>query len=236
MLNLEDTLIDKNFYDLQSDRVLRILPYLPIGAGWLSILRRACPEIILFQLQPGFIFLFIFFAQLYFFIYNNSLYKPPYLKDMKRNTGMRNIFIFLSGPLIRIGVFLFITICFLLLLYVIPLGLDTLDSFDINKNEWDYSEVCTIEMGVIITIALTSQFPIYFGMFRKLDSEDWRFLSIYWKQICLGILIFTAAITPTVDLKSQISVTLIVVFILLNSIFYLKKILELPTCSLCKAS
>ena len=116
---------------------------------------------------------------------------------------------------------------------VIPLSLDSFNSYGENtlENIWSFDEVITLEI-VLLTILLSlCQIPIIFIVSLNNEKEI-SVLPEYWKTISFVIFIFSGILTPTIDGYTQLSFAFSALSLYLIIIIILTKRLDIKFNSL----
>jgi len=130
----------------------------------------------------------------------------PFNSENKKSFGTKTVTKVLISLLIKSSiVFLFLTI-FASLITVIPIGLDSFNSYGEKtlENIWSIDEVINLEITLITVLIFISQLPtITISIIDELNGI--RFLKKYWRAISLFSFIISGILTPTVDGYTQLS-------------------------------
>ena len=206
MLNLDETLLITGSYIVQRDLYLKGFLYSFGVLIFVDILRGQVAEINLLQLIPGFylVLLFIsfiflvFFSDLWFYIPvkidNNKSMGTKTKQKMERSIGMKfSLFLFFTGLLITLNT-------------VIPLSLDSFNSYGERtlENIWSFEEVITLEAILLIILIVLSQLPLLIVSLYTNEKEI-NFFPKFWKSLSLIIFLAAGFLTPTIDGYTQLS-------------------------------
>jgi len=206
MLNLDETLQVSSAYNTQRDLIFKSVLYSLSVFVILDIVREQLPEINLLQLIPGYYFLLLFLSFLFFVFLNDFFLFVPFEIENKKSFGTKTITKLLISSLIKSSnVFLFLTIL-ASVTTVIPIGLDSFNSYGEKtlENVWSIDEVINLEVTLIIVLVFISQLPtITISIIDDLNGI--RFLKKYWRAISLSAFIISGILTPTVDGYTQLS-------------------------------
>lgn len=206
MLNLDETFEVVNDYNSERDLIIRCFLYSIGVIVIVEILREQVPEINLLQLIPGFYLIFLFSTFLFFTIFSDFFVRVPYFIENKKSFGIKTkAKISLSSTLSQ-GLLLCIGTYFLSTLSVIPLSLDSFNSYGEKtlENIWSFDEVIGLETFLGIILFLLSQFPILI-LSNFTGESDVKQLQQFWRAISLSTFIISGFATPTIDGYTQLS-------------------------------
>lgn len=221
MLNLDETLQIIKDYIIQRDLYLKGFVYITGVFVFLDILRSQVSEINLLQLIPGFYLLLLFVSfVLLLFISNFSLNIPLNI-DSKKSLGTKTITKMNQQIKLKLSFYFFCSVLFLILKSVIPVSLDSFDSYDQETltNLWSFDEVLSLESFLLTILLILSQIPIVV-IINFNTEKDINILLEYWKLFSFIIFIFAGIITPTIDGYTQFNfaVSAISLYLLVISI------------------
>ena len=206
MLNLDESLEVSRTYNTQRDLIFKSVLYSLSVFVILDIIREQLPEINLLQLIPGYYFLLLFLTFIFLVFLNDFFLKIPFDSENKKSFGTKTVTKLLISILIKSSVvFLFLTIL-ASLTTVIPIGLDSFNSYGEKtlENIWSIDEVINLEITLIVVLIFISQLPtITISIIDELNGI--RFLKKYWRAISLFSFIISGILTPTVDGYTQLS-------------------------------
>jgi Sec-independent protein secretion pathway component TatC len=156
----------------------------------------------------------------------SSLYgfRIPFNLDNNSGFGTKTIGKIDSQSRVIQGGQLFIGFVLLGLNFIIPIGLDTFDSYDEKTltNLWSFQEVLSLE-SVLVTVLLTlSEIPIVV-MIRFDIEKDINLLIEYWKDLSFFSFVAAGFITPTIDGYTQINLSISAIALYIFVIVSIKK-------------
>lgn len=216
MLNLDETIIIQSEYLVQKDLYLKAFSYAFGVTVFLDILRSQVPEVNLLQIIPGFYILLVFSSLFCLLVFSDFIFRIPIELDAKKEQGTKTINRIQLITLLKVTFsFLFSTL-FIVLNTIIPLSLDSFDSYGENALEslWSFEEVISLESILLFLLLFLSQFPIIITSFLTTEI-DISLLQEFWRIIVFVSVIVSGVITPTLDINTQLS------FVFFTSIFYL---------------
>lgn len=208
MLNVEETLSVSYYYNIQKDLYIKGILYVIGAIVFLDLLRSQISEINLLQLVPGYYLLLVLISFVLLMIISTFSFRIPFNLDNKNEFGTKTITRVNAHTRFNLSGFLFIGFLLLSLNTIIPIGLDSFDSYDQEtlSNLWSFEEVLGLE-SILLTILLTlSQIPIL--VLAQLNTEkDINKLPEYWKNLSFFIFVFAGFITPTIDGYTQLNLS-----------------------------
>lgn len=216
MLNLDETLACKSDYIAQRDFYLKVF-LCSVGVfTFVEIIRAQIAEINLLQLVPGFYLVLLFSSLLFLVFVSDFLFRFPMEFDNTKEMGVKTLRKLQFTVLFKLSYFFFFFIFFLAASIVLPLSLDSFNSYSENtlENFWSFDEVISLESVLLILLVIFSQFPS--AIISCIANEkDTNWFPKFWK-INIFISIFLAGVlTPTIDGYTQFS------FAFFSMIFYL---------------
>jgi Sec-independent protein secretion pathway component TatC len=119
--------------------------------------------------------------------------------------------------------FFFLSIILLFVLNsVIPLSLDSFNSYGEKtlENIWSFDEVLSLEIILLLILVTLSQVPILIVTYVSTEKDS-QILPEYWKSLSLVIFLVSGFLTPTIDGYTQLSFSFSAIslyFILINLI------------------
>lgn len=216
MLNLDETIEIQSEYLIQKDLYLKAFVYAFGVTAFLDIVRSQVAEVNLLQIIPGFYILLIFSSLFVLLFFSDFIFRLPIELDAKKEQGTK------TTNRIQLTVSLKVTFCFLfttlfiILNTIIPLSLDSFDSYGESALEslWSFEEVISLESILLFLLLFLSQFPIVITSFLT-SERDLSLLQEFWKIIIFISVIVSGVVTPTLDINTQLS------FVFATSVFYL---------------
>jgi hypothetical protein len=205
MLNLEDTLVTDSLYWRERDLYSRGLFYSFGLVTFIELLRSQVPEVRLLQLIPGYYLVLIFTSFLVVVTFSDYVFRMIIELDHNRFSGTKTIERFTNGVIARKSFLLFFGGIIISFWLILPLSLDSFNSYSENalENLWSFDELSTIEGILFILLLITSQIPL--GIFYSYSNEQiTRFLPDFWRITCAIIVLLSGILTPTVDGSTQI--------------------------------
>jgi len=224
MLNLEETLSVFYYYNIQKDLYLKGILYVLGAIKILDLLRSQIAEINLLQLVPGYYLLLVLIAFILLMITSTYSFRIPFNLDTNSSFGTKtSIKIELQT---RFNVSLASGIAFLFLSFntIVPIGLDSFDSYDQETltNLWSFEEVLGLESILLTVLIALSQLPIFFVTYLTTE-KDVNELPEYWKNLSFFIFVFAGFITPTIDGYTQFNLSISAISLYLMIISLVEK-------------
>ncbi len=206
MLNLDETINSISFYNNQRDLYLKGILYSIGVIIFIEIVRSQVAEVNLLQLIPGFYLILLFASFLFLVILSDLIFKIPVDVDNKKEIGTKTINKLESVVLSKFSFFLLFTYFILILNTIIPLSLDSFNSYGEKtlENIWSFDEVLNLEITLLTALTFLSQFPRISIVYLS-TQKDSEFLPEFWKILSLVIFLFSGFITPTIDGYTQLS-------------------------------
>lgn len=206
MLNLEETLLTNTYYVIQRDLYLKAFLYSFGVFTFIEIVRSQIAEIDLLQLIPGFYLILIFVSFTLLVIFSDLLFRIPVENDNNKSLGTKTVNKIQAGILMKFSLFLFVSCLLISLNTIIPLSLDSFNSYGEKtlENIWSFDEVINIETILLIILLSVSQLPI-FALASLSTDKDINILPEFWKIISIFIFIVAGFLTPTIDGYTQLS-------------------------------
>jgi hypothetical protein len=226
MLNLDETLELYNDYILQRDAYIKSILYSTGTITFLDIIRQQVPEINLLQLVPGF-YLFLLFTSFLFLVFFSDFFISITIEiENVTSFGTKTITKVVLITIIKLSLLSFLLTLYLSFISVIPLSLDSFNSYGEKtlENIWSFGEVINLELILIIILILLSQVPVF--ILGSINLElDAQLLPKFWKLISIVIFITSGFLTPTIDGYTQLGFSSFgISFYLIIINFLLKKI------------
>lgn len=233
MLNLDETFELNNTYVVQRDLYLKGFLYSFGVVIFIELIRGQVAEVNLLQLIPGFYLIVLFISFVVILYFSDLLVRVPIQADNEKIFGTKTIEKAETSISIKFVYLLFYGCLITTLNSVIPLSLDSFNSYGENtlENIWSFDEVITLEI-VLLTILLSLyQIPIIFIVSLNNEREI-SILPEYWKPISFIIFIFSGILTPTIDGYTQLSFAFSALSLYLIIIIILTKRLDIKFNSL----
>lgn len=206
MLNLDETLEINSSYVVQRDLYLKGLVYSVGVVVFVEIVRGQVAEINLLQLIPGFYLLLLFVSFICLMVFSDLFFRVPFETDNTKAYGTKTLNQLEKGIAMKFSFFLFTTGLLIILNTVIPLSLDSFNSYGERtlENIWSFDEVITLEIILLVLLILLSQTPLIFISYFTTE-KDINILPEFWKTISLLIFVGAGFLTPTIDGYTQLS-------------------------------
>ena len=206
MLNLEETLVTNTYYVIQRDLYLKAFLYSFGVIIFIEIVRSQIAEIDLLQLIPGFYLILVFVSFTLLVIFSDLIFRIPVENDNNKSLGTKTINKIESGIFMKFSLFLFVSCLLIAINTIIPLSLDSFNSYGEKtlENIWSFDEVINIETILLIILLSVSQLPI-FALASFSNDKDINILPEFWKIISIFIFIIAGFLTPTIDGYTQLS-------------------------------
>jgi hypothetical protein len=206
MLNLDETLEITSSYVVQRDLYLKGLVYSFGVIVFIDIVRGQVAEINLLQLMPGFYLILLFLSFLFLLFFSDLFFRVPFDNDNKKSLGTKTTHKLEKGVTMKFSFFLFITGFLVILNTVIPLSLDSFNSYGEKtlENIWSFDEVISLEIILLVILILLSQSPLVI-VSSFTTENDVNILPEFWKSVSLLIFLAAGFLTPTIDGYTQLS-------------------------------
>jgi hypothetical protein len=206
MFNLDDTLEIIVKYTIQRDLSLGIICYSFGVFALLNFLRGQVSEINLLQLIPGFYVLLLFLSLFFLTFFSDLFLKLPSSVDNQKAFGTKTMNRMEANILLKFSFFLFFGCLLIILNSVIPVSLDSFNSYGEKTLEsiWSFDEVLNLEIFLVTLLLILSQTPVFFvSSFNSENSIN--LLPEFWKILSFGAIILAGILTPTIDGYTQLS-------------------------------
>ena len=209
MLNLEETLSDTYSYNIQKDLYLKGILYVIGAIVFLELVRSQVTEVNLLQLVPGYYLFLVLVSFVLLMIASIFSFRIPFNLDINGGFGTKTIGKIDSQTRLNQAFFLFSGFFLVALDLIIPIGLDTFDSYDEETltNLWSFDEVLALESILLIILLVISEVPIIVISYLEIEIDNNQ-LPGYWKTLSFFIVVIAGFITPTIDGYTQISLSM----------------------------
>lgn len=206
MLNLDETLDIISVYSIQRDFYIRSFVYSVGVFIFITLLRGQIAEINVLQLIPGFYLILLFLSFLFLSFFSDLFFKIPFELDNKKEWGTKTSTRLELTILAKFSIFLFFIFLFLVVTTILPLSLDSFDSYDEDslENLWSLEEIINLELFLVFVITFISQIPS-FAIFYLNTEKDSKILPEFWKDFSFLVFLISGVITPTIDGYTQLS-------------------------------
>jgi hypothetical protein len=228
MLNLDETFELNNLYVIQRDLYLKGFLYSFGVVIFIELVRGQVAEVNLLQLIPGFYLIVLFISFIVILYFSDLLIRVPIESDNEKIFGTKTIERAENAILTKLAYTLFYGCLITTLNSVIPLSLDSFNSYGENtlENIWSFDEVITLEV-ILLTILLSlCQIPLLFILSLNNEKEI-SILPEYWKSLSFLVFIASGILTPTIDGYTQLSFAFSSLSLYLIIIIILTKRLDL---------
>jgi len=224
MLNLEDTLSDIYSYNIQKDLILKGILYVLGAIEVLELIRSQVSEVNLLQLVPGYYLFLVLVSFVLLIITSNFIFRIPFKLDSNSGFGTKTLGKFDSQIRLSQSFLLFIGFFFVALNIIVPIGLDTFDSYDEETltNLWSFDEVLELETLLLTLLLILSQVPIIVIASFENEKDNNQFPE-YWKPISFFTVLIAGLITPTIDGYTQITLSIATISLYVISIIIIEK-------------
>lgn len=206
MLNLDETLTVTSSYSTQRDFYIRSLLYSVGVFIFITLLRGQISEINVLQLIPGFYLILLFLSFLFLTFFSDFLFKIPFELDNKKEYGTKTYTRLELTILAKFSIFLFSIFLFVVVTTILPLSLDSFDSYDEEslENLWSLEEIINLELFLVFIVTFLSQLPSI-AIFYLNTEKDSKILPEFWKDFSFLVFLISGVITPTIDGYTQLS-------------------------------
>jgi hypothetical protein len=206
MLNLDETFEINNSYVIQRDLYLRGFLYSSGVIIFIELVRAQVAEVDLLQLIPGFYLIVLFISFLVLLYISDFLLRIPVESDNDKVFGTKTIERAETGISLKLSYFLFYCCLGSSLNSVIPLSLDSFNSYGEKtlENIWSFDEVISLEIILLTILLLLCQIPVIFLVSLNNEKEI-SILPEYWKTLSFIVFIASGILTPTIDGYTQLS-------------------------------
>ena len=228
MLNLDETFEINNSYVIQRDLYLRGFLYSSGVIIFIELVRAQVAEVDLLQLIPGFYLIVLFISFLGLLYISDFLLRIPVESDNDKVFGTKTIERAETGISLKLSYFLFYCCLGSSLNSVIPLSLDSFNSYGEKtlENIWSFDEVISLEIILLTILLLLCQIPVIFLVSLNNEKEI-SILPEYWKTLSFIVFIASGILTPTIDGYTQLSFAFSALSLYLIIIIILTKRLDI---------
>jgi len=228
MLNLDETFEINTDYFIQRDLYLKSFLYSIGIIIIINIIRQQVPEINLLQLVPGFYLLLLFLSFLLIVFLSDFLVRFPIELENQKSFGTKTVTKINLAILSNIGFLFIFLILFAAFNSVVPLSLDSFNSYGEKtlENIWSFNEVISLEIILLLILLLLSQFPTIFIGILNTESDN-IILPTFWRPISFLIFLFAGFLTPTIDGYTQLGFAIFAISLYLVIISFLQKRINL---------
>jgi len=228
MLNLDETFEINNSYVIQRDLYLRGFLYSSGVIIFIELVRAQVAEVDLLQLIPGFYLIVLFISFLVLLYISDFLLRIPVESDNDKVFGTKTIERAETGISLKFSYFLFYCCLGSSLNSVIPLSLDSFNSYGEKtlENIWSFDEVISLEIILLTILLLLCQIPVIFLVSLNNEKEI-SILPEYWKTLSFIVFIASGILTPTIDGYTQLSFAFSALSLYLIIIIILTKRLDI---------
>jgi len=205
MINLEEPLESPIEYYIQRDLVLKGIIY-SIGIIILiDLIRKQVPEISLLQLVPGFYLFLLFTTFLFILFFSDFISQCPLQIELRKKFGAKTIIKRVASSLLKTAYVFFITTFFIGLNTIVPLSLDSFNSYGEKtiENIWSFNEVLNVEIVLLLILFLISQLPLVILTMLNNERGKKKLLK-FWRIVSFLIFLLSGLLTPTIDGYTQL--------------------------------
>jgi len=228
MLNLDETVELNNSYLIQRDFYIRGFSYSFGVVIFVDMVRGQVAEVNLLQLIPGFYLILLFISFIFLVYFSDLLLNISREYDNSKLSGTKTIEKIENGIFLKLGFFLFYLSLGTTLNSVIPLSLDSFNSYGEKtlENIWSFDEVITLEIILLIILLSLSQTPLFILIGLNNEKEK-NILPEFWKPLSFIIFIASGLLTPTIDGYTQLSFAFSAISLYLIVIIILTKRIDM---------
>jgi hypothetical protein len=228
MLNLDETFELNNTYVVQRDLYLKGFLYSFGVVIFIELIRGQVAEVNLLQLIPGFYLIVLFISFVVILYFSDLLVQVPIQSDNEKIFGTKTIEKAETAISIKLGYLLFYGCLITSLNSVIPLSLDSFNSYGEKtlENIWSFDEVISLEIILLTILLLLCQIPVIFIVSLNNEKEI-SILPEYWKTLSFIVFIASGILTPTIDGYTQLSFAFSALSLYLIIIIILTKRLDI---------
>ena len=206
MFSLDEAFFATSGYLEQNDIYWRSIS-LALGVFTVvEFVRTQVPEIEVLQLIPGLYLLLLFFSWIFLVFFSNLVQRIPFEIDNRKSCGTKTLDKLELGTISKASVFIAGIQILINLNTVIPIGLDSFNSYGEKtlENIWSLDDVISLETYFLGIIILLSQLPIL--ILLNPSSEKYALtLPGIWRAIGTICFVIGGIVTPTIDVITQIS-------------------------------
>jgi hypothetical protein len=228
MLNLDETFEINNSYIIQRDLYIKGFLYSFGVVIFIELVRAQVAEVNLLQLIPGFYLIVLFISFVVLLYFSDFLIRVPIESDNDKIFGTKTIERAEKGVSLKLSYFLFYCCLGSSLNSVIPLSLDSFNSYGEKtlENIWSFDEVISLEIILLTILLVLCQIPLV--LIVSLNNEkEINVLPEYWKTLSFVIFIASGILTPTIDGYTQLSFAFSALSLYLITIIILMKRLDI---------
>jgi len=206
MFSLDEAFFATSGYLEQNDIYWRSIS-LALGVFTVvEFVRSQVPEIEVLQLIPGLYLLLLFFSWIFLVFFSNLLQRIPFEIDNRKSCGTKTLDKLELGTISKASIFIASIQILINLNTVIPIGLDSFNSYGEKtlENIWSLDDVISLETYFLGIIIVLSQIPIL--ILLNPSSEKYALtLPGIWRAIGTICFVIGGIVTPTIDVITQIS-------------------------------
>ena len=224
MLNLDETLLINNSYSVQRDLYVRGIAYGCTIVIFVDIVRGQISEVNLLQLIPGLYLVLLFSAFLFLVYFSNLWLLVPFKLDQDKSLGTKTINRMVRYVTAKTSLSLFLVGLIIILNTVIPLSLDSFNSYGERslENIWAFEDVIGLEITLLTILIFLGQTPIIIASIYTNEKDANKFPE-FWRILSLIIFILSGILTPTIDGYTQLAFSASAVSLYLIIISLLEK-------------
>ena len=206
MFSLDEAFVSTSRYLEQTDIYWRAFS-LAFGVfSMVELIRNQVPEIEVLQLIPGLYLLLLFFSWVFLVFFSNLFQRIPFEVDNRKSCGTKTLDKFELGTISKASIFIAFIQILINLNTVIPIGLDSFNSYGEKtlENIWSLDDIISLESYFLVIIVILSQIPIL--ILLNPSSEKYALtLPGVWRAIGIICFVIGGIVTPTIDIITQIS-------------------------------
>jgi hypothetical protein len=228
MLNLEETIKINTIYQNQRNFLFKSFCYSTSVIIIVDIFREQVPEINLLQLIPGFYLFILFISFIGLVAISNFFITIPINIETRKLFGTKTLAKFTVFLSFKLSFFFFFFLLIVSLNSIIPISLDSFNSYGEKtlENLWSFNEVINLEIILLFILTILSQMPFLINCFL-VNEREVIFLPSFWRPLTLLIFIISGFLTPTIDGYTQLSFSISSFSIYLMIISLLEKRLNI---------
>lgn len=224
MLNLDETLLTNTFYSVQRDLYIRGITFAGAIVVFVDIIRGQIAEVNLLQLIPGLYLVLLFISFIFLVYFSNLWILIPFKLDADKSLGTKTVSRTVRYVAAKISLSLFLIGLVIILNTVIPLSLDSFNSYGERslENIWAFEDVIGLEITLLVILIILGQIPLILISVYANEKDANKFPE-FWRILSLAIFILSGILTPTIDGYTQLAFSAAAVSLYLVIISFVEK-------------
>jgi hypothetical protein len=171
-----------------------------------EFVRSQVPEIEVLQLIPGLYLLLLFFSWIFLVFFANLFQQIPFEVDNRKLCGTKTLDKIELGTISNGSIFIALIQILINLNSVIPIGLDSFNSYGEKtlENIWSLDDVIGLETYFLFVIVILSQIPVLILLNPSYENYAIQLPGV-WRAVGTICFIIGGIVTPTIDVVTQVS-------------------------------